>query len=299
MARKLPPFAALRAFEAAARHLSLSIAADELRISPSAVSHQVKALEIFVGSKLLIRSGTGLELTVSGAALLDGLGGALDTIEASTLRVMKHSEEGTLTVHLFQSLAQLWLIPYLSDFLASNPDISVQLVTKPDKVDLSGSLIDVDIRYSLGPPGEPDAIKLFDEVIYPVVSPSYLKLVGPLDTPADAAGRRLIGCDYVPDEWEVWFRAVGVGEMAIHPQLMFDSRAHSIQAAVEALGIAINRRPYGENLIRQGVLLAPFPERIRTSGAYYVIVPPRAASLPRVKRFTAWLTTICAAMRQD
>ncbi|MDQ3559089.1 MAG: LysR substrate-binding domain-containing protein [Pseudomonadota bacterium] len=297
MARKLPPFAALRAFEAAARHLSLSKAADELRISPSAVSHQVKALEIFVGSKLLLRSGAGLRLTGSGTALVEGLGGALDVIETCTMRVMHHTEEGTLSVHLFQSLAQLWLIPHLSDFLGSNPDISVQLITKPDSLDPAVSLIDVDIRYATAPPSEPDFIKLFEEVIYPVVAPNYLKLVGPLDTPADLMGRRLIGCDYEPGEWEFWFRAIGVGETAARPQLMFDERAHSIQAAVEGLGVAMNRRPFGENLIRQGVLLAPFSERIRTEAAYYLIVSPRAASLPRVKRFTAWLSTICAGMR--
>jgi len=146
------------------------------------------------------------------------------------------------------------------------------------------------------PPSEPDSIKLFDEVIYPVVAPNYLKLVGPLETAADLMGRRLIGCDYEPGEWDFWFCAIGNGETAIRPQLMFDERAHSIQAAVEALGVAMNRRPFGETLIRQGALLAPFSERIRTEAAYYLVVPPRAASLPRVKRFTAWLSTICAGI---
>ncbi|MET2827440.1 LysR substrate-binding domain-containing protein [Mesorhizobium shangrilense] len=299
MARRLPPFAALRAFEAAARAGSLADAAEELLISSSAVSHQIKSLETFVSAKLFLREQTGLKLTEIGEKYLEGLGDALDRIEASTLSVMQDTKNGGLTIHLFQSLAQMWLIPQLDDFLSSNPEISVKLITKPDDIEFSGSSIDIDIRYAMTAPAEHMCEKLIDEVIAPVVSPDYLRHNGPIETPEDLLGRRLIGCEYVPHEWDFWFEKMGVQGANQTPKLMFDSRSHALLAASEGMGVAMNRRPYGDTLLKRGSLIAPFTDEVPTGGAYYFIAPKRSAGLARVKHFKAWLLSLSTGLRSD
>jgi LysR family glycine cleavage system transcriptional activator len=295
MARRLPPFAALRAFEAAARGGSLADAAEELLISSSAVSHQIKSLETFVSAKLFLREQTGLKLTEIG----EGLGDALDRIEASTLSVMQDTKNGGLTIHLFQSLAQMWLIPQLDDFLSSNPEITVKLMTKPDEIEFSGSSVDIAIRYATGKPAEHTCEKLIDEAIAPVVSPDYLRHYGAIETPEELLGRRLIGCEYDPREWDFWFEKMRIPGSKQAPKLMFDSRSHALLAASEGMGVAMNRRPYGDTLLKRGLLIAPFAEEVRTGGAYYFIAPKRSASLARVKHFKAWLLSISTGLRTE
>ncbi|MBA3447509.1 MAG: LysR family transcriptional regulator [Pseudaminobacter sp.] len=299
MARRLPPFAALRAFEAAARAGSLAAAAEELLISSSAVSHQIKSLETFVGAKLFLREQAGLKLTEIGEKYLEGLGDALDRIEASTLAVMQGANSGGLTIHLFQSLAQMWLIPQLDDFLSANPEISVKLVTKPDEIEFSGSSIDIAIRYANERPNETVCEKLIDDAMTPVVSQDYLRHYGVIETPEDLIGRRLIGCDYDPHEWDFWFEKMGVSSANQAPKLMFDSRSHALLAAREGMGVAMNRRPYGDFLLKRGLLVAPFAEEVRTGGAYYFIAPKRSAGLARVKHFKAWLLSISTGLRSE
>ncbi len=299
MARRLPPFAALRAFEAAARAGSLADAAEELLISSSAVSHQIKSLETFVSARLFLREQTGLKLTDIGEKYLEGLGDALDRIEASTLSVMQDTKNGGLTIHLFQSLAQMWLIPQLDDFLSSNPEITVKLMTRPDEVEFSGSSIDVAIRYALEKPLEHVCAKLIDDSMTPVVSPVYLRHYGVIETPEDLLGRRLIGCEYDPHEWKFWFEKKGIPDANQTPKLMFDSRSHALLAAREGMGVAMNRRPYGDFLLKRGLLVAPFSEEVRTAGAYYFIAPKRSADLAGAKHFKAWLLSLSTGLRGD
>lgn len=300
MARKIPPFAALRAFEALARRKTLQAAADELYVSSSAVSHQVKSLETFLSAKLFVRSSTGLELTPIGEQFLVGLGDALDRIEATTLGVLHNRRKGGLTVHLYQSLAQLWLIPQLGDFLSSNPDISVKMVTGVDEIDLSGTDIDLSIRYARSKPSGSHVVeKLIDEVIVPVCSPEYLRNYGPIDSAAALLNHRLIGSSYEPDEWNTWLNAAGIDIPSIETRLTFDKRSLLLQAASDGLGVAMNRRPYGDLMIKQGILVAPVPHAVRTGYSYYLVAPQRSSILPHVKQFKAWLSSICASLRDS
>jgi LysR family glycine cleavage system transcriptional activator len=298
MARKIPPFAALRAFEALARGGTLQEAADELHISSSAVSHQVKSLETFLSAKLAIRKSHGLELTPIGHQLLAGLGDALDRIEAATLSVLQSRKKGGVTVHLFQSLAQLWLIPQLGDFLSANPDISVKLVSKFEDVDLSGADVDLDFKYAVAPPIGPFVVeKLFDEIMMPVCSPEYLRMNGPIERPADLLDHRLIGSSYDLDEWNIWFKAVGVETPPVDLRLVFDQRSQVLQAAGEGLGIGMDRRPLGDLMLKRGFLVAPISAPVPTNAGYYLLAPHRSSVLPHVKQFRAWLSTICTELR--
>lgn len=206
-----------------------------------------------------------------GKKYLEGLGDALDRIEASTLSVMQDTKNGGLTIHLFQSLAQMWLIPQLDDFLSSNPEIPVKLITKPDEIEFSGSSIDIAIRYATEKPNDYVCEKLIDDAMMPVVSPDYRRHYGVIETPEDLLGRRLIGCEYDPHEWNRWFEEMGIANSNQAPKLMFDSRSHALLAAREGMGVAMNRRPYGDFLLKRGLLVAPFSEEVRTAGAYYFI----------------------------
>lgn len=295
MGRKLPPFAALRAFEAVARRGSLQEAAEELLISASAVSHQVKALETFLGVKLLLRQPGGLRPTEAGAAYLECVGGALDRLAAGTLRLLGERGSGRLTVHVLQSLAQLWLIPQLGDFVSDNPDVALGFVTRPEAPDFSGSDLDCAIVYGREAPREAIADKLLDEVMTPVCAPSYLRAEGPIAGPGDLPGHRLIGCDHGPDEWPAFLAALSVETPKPEPQLVFDSRAQALNAAAEGLGVALDRSPAGALLRRRGALVAPLDLALPTGAAYWLVAPERSALSPAVKQFRAWLASLQAA----
>ncbi len=300
MGRKLPPFAALRAFEAAARRGSLQAAAEELLISTSAVSHQVKALEIFLGVKLFTREPAGLRPTPAGADYLASVGDALDQLEAGTLRLLKTREDGGLRLHILQSIAQLWLIPQLDDFVSENPDVTIGFVSRPDEVDFSGDDIDLAIVYAASPPNEHIVDRLVEEVMIPVCAPGYLAEHGPIERPEDLLSHRLIGCDHMPGEWPDWLAAQHLGSGAAdttapRTQLLFDSRAQALRAAAEGLGVAMNRRPTGDEMMRRGALVAPLGAAVPTGAAYWLIAPERSELLSSVKRFRAWLASRCAA----
>ncbi|MWD27824.1 LysR family transcriptional regulator [Aquicoccus sp. SCR17] len=289
MARRLPPFAAMRAFEATARKGSLQDASDELLISASAVSHQIKSLEIFLGVKLFVRKAKGLELTTEGAAYFEQLAEALDRMDAATRRTEAARDTGAIKIRVFQSFAQLWLIPRLAGFMSSNPDIPVQFTSRGEDEALGGSDVDLAVVYADAPPAEFICDRLIEEEIFPVCAPDYLAGAEPLETAQDVFAHCLIGCDLVADEWQGWMSGAGVAPGNKRPQLMFDTRSQVLQAAVEGLGLAMNRSPFGEGLLRSGKLVAPFGHKQVTGFAYYLVAPERSDTRPAVKRLRAWL----------
>lgn len=299
MSRRLPPFASIRAFEAVARKGSLQDASDELLISPSAVSHQVKALEIFVGMKLFLREPQGLSLTPEGKAYRADLSAALDRIDTGTRRIMAARDEGGLTIQIYPSLAQLWLIPRLGDFRSSNPDIAVKFVSPDGESSLSGSDIDLAIVCADTPPQEFIADKLFAEDIAPVCAPDYLRANGPIDAAADLLSHSLIGCDTKCEEWQDWLRSAEVSAEGTKPQLMFESRSQALQAAAEGLGVAMARRPYADGMVRRGQLVFPLQHKQATPAAYYLTAPERSDTRPAAKRFRAWLLSQVSPPRRE
>lgn len=280
----------MRAFEATARKGTLQDASDELLISASAVSHQIKSLEIFLGVKLFLRKPKQLELTPEGAAYYEQLSEALDRIDAATRRTEAARDTGGIKIRVFQSFAQLWLIPRLAGFLSSNPDVPVEFSSRmDDDRSLGGSDVDLAVVYAEEPPAEFICDLLMEEVIFPVCAPGYLAEAEPLETAHDVFSHCLIGCDLVSDEWQGWLRNAGVDPGEKRPQLMFDTRSQVLQAAVEGLGLAMNRSPFGEGLLRSGQLVAPFGHRAVTGSAYYLVAPERSDTRPAVKRLRAWL----------
>lgn len=298
MARKLPPFAAAKAFEAAARYSNYQLAAAELGITASAVSHHVKALEDFLGVKLFVRKNNRLFLGAEGDAYYRELSSSLDRIEEATTRITRRHGRKQLTIRLFASLVEMWLMPRLGEFIEKHPDIFVRLVTRMPLEDDTDPSIDLDIRY-LPEQGEP--IKgdfLFADEIVPVCSPQYLSQTGDVRQPLDLTGRTLIVCSGEPDEWSLWAEMAGVSLDRVNRWLEFDQRAAVLSAAKEGLGFAMGRRPYADIEFSGGRLVAPIRHAVPTGYAYYLMRSPVTEELEEVQAFCDWLLEICASIRK-
>lgn len=284
----------MRAFESVARKGTLQEAAGELLVSASAVSHQIRSLELFLGLKLFTRGPEGLTLTPEGAGYAAELSAALDRIDAATQGALGAAADGPVRVQVLASFAQLWLIPRLADFLGSNPDVTVDVRTDTEEQPLDGSDIDLAVVYGDTAPDIAVHDLLVEEEIFPVAGPAWLAENG-LSSIDDIGGRCMIGCGLVPEEWGDWLAgASGGARQAPRPQLMFDARAQVLEAAAEGLGLAMNRSPFGEGLMSAGRLAAPFAYRHRTGRCYWLVVPDRAAARPGVKRLRAWFLSQAA-----
>ncbi len=301
MARKLPPFASVRAFEAAARHCSFKEAGQELTLTPSAISHQVKSLEDFFGLLLFYRHHSRLVLTDAGSQYLLDLTKILDQLEVATGRVVSSQETSALTINLFPSLASAWLVSRIPSLREEYPEINLRLITSIEPLDFKSSEIDFAIRY-LKKSEVRKRIKsgfkvdlLMNETIIPVCSNDYIKASAPLIEAADILGHALIFCDTEADEWQLWCDAVGV-VYDEHPQrVVVDNRALAIKAAVDGLGIAMGRTPIHDDYITGGRLITPLPFELATGYAYYLVYTERKGQMRSAQNFRKWLLNASAA----
>lgn len=288
MARRLPPFATLKAFEAAARHCNFTKAAAELGVTPSAVSHQIKQLEEQLGACLFYRSNNALDLTDPARGFLASITQAFDVIEVATSRIERSVGSQTLTINLFPSLAALWLLPGLSSFQAENPSVDVRLMTSLTALDFAGSDIDIAVRYLTEPPAEMPFQFLFEEVVFPVCAPALAAAVADLSMAEALARETLIHCDTQLDEWPLWRAAHGQPDGARSRQIRVDNRLLAIEAARDGLGFVMARTPYADHSLRAGRLVAPFAETVTTGWGYYLVWPERKAKIASLKRFVGW-----------
>jgi LysR family glycine cleavage system transcriptional activator len=256
--RRLPPLNAMRAFEAAARHLSFTKAADELAVTQAAVSHQVKSLEDWLGRPLFRRRNRAVYLTEDGQQYLRELTEALDLMTDATRRILAGGDGGVLTVSVLPSFATKWLVPRLGDFRNLRPDIDVRISANPDREDFRSSDVDLAIRAGSGEWDDVHKQHLMTEDLYPVCSPRLLQGPNPLRTPADLVHHTLLQDDDDRDEWRVWLTMAGVDWQAagIDPGrgTRFDDSSMLLQAAIEGQGIAIGRSALAETDIRISLL---------------------------------------------
>jgi LysR family glycine cleavage system transcriptional activator len=292
MGRRLPPFAAIKAFEAAARHCNFQQAADELLISSSAVSHQVKALEDHLGIQLFIRNNNRLSLTPEGSSYHMELRDALDLIEQATARVAKPRGRTYLTVSLFPAIAEMWLIPRLGKFHDAHPDITVRLLTMTRPSDLAGTGVDLAIHYSSTPMDEGTGDLLFEEEIVPVCSATYLRRMSRISDPKQLLEHTLIFCNSEPSEWSDWLTHQGLPQADVAHWLELDARSSTLSAAKEGLGIAIGRRPFIDDAIADGSLVMPVPRSISTGYSYYLVSTKPTRGMTGVRRFRDWLLSM-------
>ena len=295
MARKFPPFASVRAFEAAARHCSFKNAGTELILTPSAISHQVKSLEDFLGVQLFFRRRNDLVLTDAGQLYLGDLTAVLDDFEAITERIISRREKNNLTINLFPSLASNWLMSRIPSLREQHPDINVKFMTSVEPLDFKSSDIDLAIRYykknDLKNEIKPEymADLLFDETIIPVCSKQYLEEAGALSETRDILNHSLIFCDTEPDEWPHWCKTVDIVYQYPNQCINVDTRALALKAAMDNLGIAIGRTPFHGDYISRGRLVTPLPFDFATGYAYYLVYPERNKQMPSIRRFREWI----------
>ena len=291
MNARLPPLDLLRGFEAAARHLSFTRAADELHLTQSAVSRQIKALEEHLGAALFTRRHRALLLTEAGQLLYRAVADALRRITEAAAQLRAPGR--TLTVSTTISFASLWLVPRLTSFREQHPEIDIRVDANNRLVDLARDGIEVAVRYA--PPSlvPSDAIRLFGEEVMPVASPALLRRQ-PLKSAADLAHHVLLHYER-PDggapwlSWNAWREVMQLPPLTPRGALHLTQYDQVIQAAVDGQGVAIATSPLVKHLILEGKLVAPLKQRAASARAYYAVVAPQAAKRPEVEAFLQWL----------
>jgi DNA-binding transcriptional LysR family regulator len=299
--RRLPSLDFLKGFEAAARHLSFTRAAQELFLTQSALSRQVQALEEALGVQLFVRRHRALALTAAGAAFHRDVAAALGAlISAADAARGVHRTPG-LTLSTTVSFASLWVIPRLPAFRARHPDVEVYVSADDRLVDLGRGDVDVAVRYMADANAPEDGIRLFGEKMFPVVAPVMLEHSDiPLAKPSDLARHVLLHLDD-PDgrmpwlDWSMWLTSNGLPGLKPAGSLRFKLYDQVIQATVGGQGVALGRVPLIAEYLRDRRLVAPFPKRYESARGYYAVIAPHATERSDVAAFVGWLREEAAA----
>lgn len=296
MPRRLPPLNALRAFEAAARHLSFARAADELHLTPSAISHQIKALEKQLGVHLFERRGRKVALSDAGGRYYPALRQAFDQMQTATENLRLDQGLGVLNINVLPTFAVRWLVPQLGDFQRRHPEIEVRMTTSAEIIDFNRHDADAAVRFGSGRWPGLTARLLMREEIVPVCSPKLLENGPPLESPADLRHYPLLHDVNRPDVWRQWLTAVG--ETSIDPErgLKLETTNLAVQGALQGLGIV----PVNPTLVRPeleaGTLVEPFGFHLAVDNGYYLVYPTGRESRPRLRAFEAWLIEMVERM---
>ncbi|HZZ36890.1 MAG TPA: transcriptional regulator GcvA [Caulobacteraceae bacterium] len=297
--RRLPPLNALRAFEAAARHLNFSRAADELSVTPGAVSQQIQNLEDYVGAALFKRTPKGLLLTDAAQTALPALREAFDRLAEAASLLTAAVDGRRLTLTAAPSFAAKWLVPRLGRFEEAHPQVDVWLSADMDLVDFAAGEVDLAVRYGAGRYPALEAIKLMTETVIPVASPDLIA-ANPLNEPSDLA-RHILLHDGSPDaddscpDWSMWLAARGVKGVDGNRGPRFNQSSLVIEAAVGGRGVALAKRTLAQDDLEAGRLIVPMQITTAVDFAYYVVHPKAKGRLPQVKAFVNWITAEAAA----
>lgn len=293
--RDLPPLRALTAFEAAARLGSFRLAAGELGITRSAVSHQVKALEQRLGVQLFRRDARRAELTQAGHTYFAPVREAFDLIEAQTRALKPSASDNELTVQVYVTVALKWLIPRLHDFEKRFPDMKVRLSTSYFDWDFDEK--NVDAGFILARNRSPDHFyrTLFTSLLTPICSPELLKGPNGLKTPEDLKKHKLLYVYTAEEDWHLWLEAAGVTGIKLSDRLAFDSYILAQEAAIEGRGIAMTIGPFATEEIKTGRLVQPFPLKVPHRHNWLFACNAEHRMKPKIKRFEDWLAKQIAA----
>ena len=294
MAPKLPPLNALRAFEATARHLSVKHAADELCVTPGAVSQMLKALELHLGVKLFRRVNRGIFLTDAGQGYLPPVRNAFRQIADASRRVAVSADTGVLTVSVTPFFAAAWLVPRLKDFQDAHPDIDLQVVTSNALVDFARDGVDVAVRHGLGRyPGLYSERVVAVEIV-PVAAPT---LVARLGKPTSAA--EMTRWPHVHDAdrkgWHLWFQAQGIDEIGPPRGPAFDDSGLLLKAVLAGQGAGLLPAAMVALELAEGRLVKLADVVLLDEFAYYLVYPQSSRERPKVAAFRAWILNAAAS----
>jgi LysR family glycine cleavage system transcriptional activator len=266
----LPPLNALRAFEAAARHLSFKMAAKELCVTPAAVSRHVANLEKFLGTALFVRNNREVLLTLDGRNYLREIGEAFERIAHATT-ALGSSNEKVLRLKLPPTCAARWLVPRLAGFHAMHPDIHVQIATTHDPVDLWDDGVDLAITYG--------------------------RNIAAFSAPRDLAGQVLLHSLRRPQDWPHWFKSTGMNDIAIEKEIVFEDSILTLQGAMDGLGVAIAQKAFVASELESGRLVSPIEIPLRTDFSYFAVSTKEKLRHRKNRLFQDWLSAECAGIR--
>lgn len=308
MNNRLPPLNALRAFEVAARHLSFRKAAEELHVTPAAISHQIKLIEDTLGVILFRRLTRAIALSPAGQSFLPKLSEGFAQISAAVEQLRAHESGGPLTVNAPPSFATKWLMPRLHRFVTAFPDIDLRIVAsmrlvdarRHDAVDsMTGTEAqpedaDIDIRFGNGKYPHCRVDPLFKVSLTPLCSPRLLEGMRPLRKPADLRYHMLLHDDTLfgskgqPD-WAIWLEGAGVHEVDVSRGPHFNHSVLGLEAAVDGLGVVLGMKELAAGDLAAGRLVAPFEHSLTLPYSYYMVSAESAADRPKVAVFRKWL----------
>lgn len=281
---ELPPLKSLRVFEAAARHLSFTTAADELCVTQGAVSQQVRVLEDALGVKLFRREHRELRLTAAGERYVLSVREALRVIRAATAELQRERQPGRLTLSCLPSFAHKWLMPRLGDFIETHPEISLRIHTSFEVVDLARDGVDCAIRHGPGGYEGLFAEVLLTEELTPMCSPA---TAARLSHPEDLTGETLLR-DF-GTEWPDWLAQAGLEAKHFKMGAEFLDSAMAMQAAIDGRGVILGHTALARDDLEAGRLVAPFEARVPYDCAHWFVCLPGRESAAEVSALRNWL----------
>ncbi|TVU68808.1 LysR family transcriptional regulator [Cobetia crustatorum] len=289
----LPPMNSLVAFEAAARHLSFTLAADELHVTPGAISRQIRSLEDYLGKPLFTRANRSVCLTASGLQYANAVRSSLMDIASITEESRSWRGQKQITVATSSAMASLWLLPKISAFQRDHEDIELRIVALEQLRGLARVEWDIALYYCRTPPAGMLATTLFYEEVFPVCGPGYLERHGPLEKPESLLGSTLLSLEEADQDWmswKQWFSGVGVTAVAPRRRLNINSYSMLVQAAIMDQGVALGWGQLVDDYLASGHLIRPMETVLRTEARFFLLeheeAPSRHSSIPK---FREWL----------
>ncbi|MGI9373989.1 MAG: transcriptional regulator GcvA [Hyphomicrobiales bacterium] len=294
MHNRLPPLNALRAFEAAGRLLSMREAADELSVTPAAISHQIKALEEYFGRPLLHRSARSIRLSEAGATLLPYLNEGLEQWRAGCQLLTKIEKNSPLVISSSPIFASKWLMPRLQDFNAKHPEITVRVDGTLNLTNFADDDVNAVIRFGSGPYNDLYAEQMLHEKVVAICSPSLLKGEHSVSNPDNLRHHTLIHTDWnvggaTQPDWNMWAKTAGLDDFDTSRGPIVTSDALAIEAAINGGGLALVLKALVAREIREGTLIAPFDLTLISDHWYWFICPKKNLKRPKVKAFRDWI----------
>ena len=300
MGRRLPSLSALRAFEAAGRHLSFSRAATELFVTQSAISRQIRSLEDYLGTLMFRRFNRRLELTEAGATYLATMKDCFDRLEDATVRIRSKPSREQLNISVLPTFAIRWLVPRLPAFTEAHPDIDVRMAMSSEPVDFNRDEVDVAIRVGRADratdvSGTPDSAtrvrldRLFPDVLVPVCSATHQRESPPLRSPKDLTDHVLLHTTTRRNAWEEWSEAMGVAKVTSVRELWFGHFFMTHQAACEGRGIAVLPLVFVADDLASGRLVEAIERPIASGEWYYMLCRENQARGRNLALFREWI----------
>jgi LysR family transcriptional regulator, glycine cleavage system transcriptional activator len=301
-----PGLRSIRAFDAAARHLSFTRAAADMGVTPAAISHQIKELEDQIGVSLFARTSRTMRLTREGEILQAAASDSLETLAKGLQRIRKLKNTQQLKVSASPSVGAKWLVPRLDRFLALVPGADVRIDVSANVLDFDRDDLDVAIRFGEGKYPGLRADLLFQDHVFPVCSPKLITDKRPLKSPRDLLNHPLIHLDWEAQglpwpNWKMWMQASGIKDFDDARGLHFSQTSLAVQAAIAGQGVALGDHHLVADDLAKGRLVKPFELSLRAplQFAYYVISPRETAEAPMVKAFRAWSLNEAALTMQS